>query len=183
MTKVASEIYDSVSEYGKISTVIGAVTSTFIGVIMLGIGIFLLAKKRVLTEHVTGSIVSIQNGKCEYIPSKFDPNTNQATSSEWNCTITVSYTVNGVSYSLVDTRRTPTHHQVGDVLTVYYSKSDPGASSVSSDDYRICGAVLLCAALCTVTIAWVWVWLTQKYKVAAAASGASSIASLFTRRA
>jgi hypothetical protein len=182
MTNVASDVYDGVAEYGKFSSMLGAVISSVLGLVMFGFGIYLLSKKRILTSRVEGKIVSIQNGKCEFIQGTYDQNTKRTTTSKWNCTITVSYTVNGIPYSQRDTTETSSKHQVGDSVVVYYSPSKPSVSSVVSDDYRIIGSALTCVSMCIVIGAWVWVWVTQRYKVAAAASGASSISSLFTNR-
>ena len=179
--EIATNVYDGVAEYGKIITIIGAIFATVIGLVVFGIGIYLISKKSVLTKTAVGKIVTINNdNKCAFIPGDYNRDTQKTGSSSWDCAITVSFeAADGKSYTHSETTRSQSMYHVGDTITVHYNPSKPSSSSLSSDDLRLCGAAMVGGALIVVTIAWLYVWFTRVNKVAAAVSGASSIASIF----
>ena len=180
--EIASNVYDGVAEYGKITSLIGAIITTVIGLIVFVIGIYIASKKSVLTRTAVGRIVAINNDKCTFIPGDYDRNTHKTGESSWDCAITVSFeAADRRSYTHTETTRSTRVYNVGDSITVYYNPSRPSSASLSSDDRRLIGAMMSCSALIVVTLAWLYVWFTRVNKVAAAVSGASSIASIFRR--
>ena len=179
MSSVASDVYEDVAEYGKVTNLIGAVVATIVCTILIGVGIYLTVRKRVLTASSIGNITNIQNGKCTFNQGSYDANTKRTSSSSWECTMTVSYMASGLSYTHVETQQTASQRNVGDLIPVYYQPSRPSNSSLVSDDMRMCGVSMSFISLLVLVFAWVGVWLTRNYKAAAAASGASSIVSVF----
>jgi hypothetical protein len=113
-----------------------------------------------LTSRIDGTITSIQDGSCSSIPNsehyvtkKTEFSVEKSLRVKWKCVITVTYIVNGTSYSKIHTvtESLPySPYSVGQRVDVYYDQVEPSVSSLYAEDYRTRGAVLASLSLCMV---------------------------------
>jgi len=155
---LSSEIYTGTADFGKTWSVIGAITSTFIGIILFVVGIVILVNKSTY-KSVMG--IAVSDSVCSW--------SNNNGNSIASCTTEVKYSV-GIDYQQnIDTGSS--RYKAGDYVKVYYGNNpnSPTGNPVSS----LVGWVLIIIAVLMIASSWIWVFLTRKYKFAAAAEGVS----------
>ena len=89
----------------------------------------------------------------------------------------VTNTVNGQT----STTMLPLDYFNGQTVVVWYDPTDPvGTASLTNDDWRVFGGILLGIGVAIIIIAWVHFWATNRFKAFAALEGGSTALNLFT---
>ena len=170
---MAEQVYDGAAAYGRFSSVMSAVGATFLAIIGVAIGIFILKKSAAQVESVA-TVNAPSTCRQELVSTSNNGNTR--TRLEDKCTTDVAYTALGSQRrSSVDT--SAARYATGDSLSVYYEPGSVGEVSASRVP-SVAGWICIGVSIAVSVFAWIWVLVTSNYKVAAAASGASSAMSM-----
>lgn len=149
-------IGSGVATYGKIRAVFGAVLGAIIIIAVIALGINRLDDKH--TSSVNGSITSITT------PPGCTSSTYKGVTT-YSCPVTVSYTVNGTSYTISHTLDDSKAAVVGQQISVQYDPSNPSDGIVEyppkSMAYIFFGAAAL--VLIIVVINTMLVFKSQSY--------------------
>lgn len=159
-------LYSGEATFGRINAVIGAVVATFIGIILVVVGIFLMFHKSHLKKIRGEAARNSQCNQSQTCDSKGSCHTTYA------CTTPVKYTVGGKDYR-ENLSTGSTSYETGDEVTFYYNPSDPTAIESAPAPPWI-GWAMIALALVVVFSSWAWVYVTRKSKVAAAVGGTAA---------
>ena len=158
--------YSATSNFGKIKAIISAVVTTFIGIIMIIIGIYFIKKISILTSTATATITQLNGDYCIQNNNIWTCNMNVS----FKDAIGKSYTINNIQSS------SQNNYTSGETIRIYYEPDNPNNASLQSDNTHTIGYILIIIAIIIMSISWIMVWLSQHYKIFAAAEGVSGIA-------
>lgn len=163
---LGNEIVGGVEGFGRFYAEISAIIATLIAVAMIIGGIFALVHKTTRTKSVQGTIIS---ANCV---------TNSSNANETDCTIQVTFPVNGNTYGPVTLNSTgmvnweTNFNNNQKSITIYYDPNNPSDSGLLGNNTKILGWVLIFIGIFLIIISWATVWLVKKYKWAAFGEGA-----------
>jgi hypothetical protein len=160
MSNVVGQIYSGAADLGRVYAIIGVVIGTLIGIAMIVGGSYVLYKKDPFTASVTGKVVS---------RSCFAS----------NCSIGVTYNVNGIAYNAGFTVAIQDPYVVGSSITVWYDPSNPNSSEVQRLPHDVLGWGLIVGGVVIIALVWFTLFLSRRYKFFAAAEGAYGTYRLF----
>jgi len=93
------------------------------------------------------------------------------------CTVTVSFSVNGVTYTPV-VQTSDAMHSVGQTITVNYDPVNPNNASVNQLSSWALGLILIGFAILILGGAWYNYYIVNRFKTVAAAEGVGEIAGI-----
>jgi hypothetical protein len=108
------------------------------------------------------------------------------TIEEENMEFTKAFTVSRTVVTTTDgnetkTRVDPLGYQNGQRVQLWYDPADGlHSASLSDDDWRRVGAIVLLLSLLLLVAAWAWFWATLRYKPLAALQGGTTAVSMLT---
>ena len=149
-----NKIYSAAADVGKLSADAGVIIGTPISLILVGLGIYFLAKKQGLgSVTTTATIINVGTGS-----------------------ITVTYKANKkvcTSTIMVDPSETYTKNSQ---ITINYSSSDPCTPYIGKGtSSKVLGGILLGIGLFILLIIWVSYYLVHRSKALAAVEGGEAI--------
>ena len=171
MSQIGQEIYSDAASFGKLRAIISVVIGTLLGLGLIIGGIVLLARKTKRTKNVNG--VSTDN--------KVPPCTSVSKDNNitYQCNFSLSYTINGTEYTKQFNTNESKNYSGKKQMKLYYDPENVNDISITQDNYRTIGGVLLGCGFLIIIIVWVSLWATNKYKFIAAASGTSGAIQMF----
>lgn len=167
--ELGQEVYSGMAEYGKIRSGISLVFVSIIALVFIIIGCYLVLKKETYTEKVIGKI---EKSDCTVII--------KGDNKSYNCSLEIKYKVNDIEYTLKTTTDSSTQYVSGNNIDVYVNKDNHSDASIQYGTKTI-GWIMIGIAL----IIWIGTalhfYFSMKYKGFAAFTGASDVASAFSR--
>lgn len=162
MSNIGSSVYNGAIELERGKTLIGAICGTLIGLCLCVLGGFIFVKKTSTSEAtVSANVCTVVQGAT-------------------TCKITISYLVNGTSYTT--TLISPTSHDVGTKFSIVYDPSNPQRVSIpNSMSNSMAGLGMMGCAVCLVVIGWGWWYVTNKYESVAAVQAVGDTLSILRR--
>ena len=163
---LGNEIYSGAASFGTIWALLGAISSTVIGIIMIVVGIYLLVHKND-RDSFPATILYI-NGPGGHPCQKVQDNPIQ-----YACTITVKYSG---SPTPVDINYIGGQvYYIGEQVTIYVKKGNPRDVTFSKGIPNWIGWILIAVAIFIMAASWFWYWASRKWKFVAAAEGVGGI--------
>ena len=168
---LGDRIYSTAIEAEKAKSIFNAVIGTIVGLCLLSVAIYLITKKDSLTAETDATITS---STCNVVTS--------GQNYTYNCTMVVSYTINGNTYTQSLITNSSTQYVNGTTIRIKYNPSNPSEIAVKSLSNSTIGFILIGVALCIVIGSWVMMYLTRKYEGVAALSAISDVSSAIRGR-
>lgn len=169
---LGDQLYNDAASLGRLRALIGLIAGVVIAVIMIIIGIARLisASSKKHTMSVVATVTQL-TGCQSLTPSN----------PSYECTVALSYTVNGVVYNVSSFSSTSKKMMaVGQTITVYYDPANPNDISNESRYYeKKIGWGLIGLAILIIGMAYFFWWLSNRYTFFAAAEGVGTVAQLF----
>lgn len=158
------KIYSGIAEFGKIKAGMSLVFSVIFGIILLGVGIYLLRKKDIYTKESVGRIIK---AACSTVSGQ--------STTQYNCNLTIEFTVGTTTYTVDNLTITSGKQYIpGNSITVYYNPENPNEASLSKWS-KWWGYGLIIGGFFVILYGAINFWLTTKYKGYAAFEGASNV--------
>jgi hypothetical protein len=162
---LGKELYSGASSFGRVWALFGAITATFVGIILIGIGIFIMTRKS--DRKAYSATVVYVNG-----PNGPPCQKTQDNPVQYTCTITIKYS--GYSSPINIDYMGSKMYYVGETITVYVKNGNPSDVSLSGNVPKWLGLVFIIPALLMIVGSWFWYWASRKWKFVAAAEGGSA---------
>lgn len=162
-----NEIYDDAADLGRTYATISLVISIILGIILLGVSLYLIFGKNAHTDMVMAQIKTISCGG----PTIINNNTTR------NCSTTLTFNYNGKDYSVTDFSYTYSGNadpntMIGTSIKVFVDPNNPiDVSTISKSTDKKIGLVLLGISVFLVGGSILHWWLARRYKFMAAAEG------------
>lgn len=172
-TNLGYELYTGAADFGRIRATIGVIIGTFISIIAIIGGIYLISKQTKFNKNVMGTI-SNSPSCIPYIENK---------NTMYNCyNLNVYYKVNNTEYKIDNQSINNIDHEYkeNDEIIVYYNENDPNSTSLTSDNTHIIGWISIVVGLFILISYWLWFYFSMKYKFIAASQGLAGTASLIS---
>ena len=183
---LGSEVYTGVADFGVIIADLKAIGGLIIGLIFVGIGIYLVVQKITRTATVNGLVT---NPACSYGINSSNTNSGTTTNSYYDCLFSVKYTVGGKDYTLTGQEtKSGINYQINyqasspPTIKVFYNPDDPNDASISDDYSHTIGWVLIVIGAVIAISGIIWAWLANKYKIIGAYEGARTGIGMVTGR-
>ena len=179
---LGSEVYTGVADFGVIIADLKAIGGLIIGLIFIGIGIYLLVQKITRTATVNGIILNSTNSggtsrapNCTYNTNRSTTDSGTTTTSYYDCIFDIRYNVNGTDYTLkgVDSKGS-IYYAGGESIKLWYNPDDPNDASISDDYSHTVGWILIVIGAVIAISGIIWAWLANKYKIVGAYEGATT---------
>ncbi len=154
-SSLASDVYSDASELGKVYTTVGLITGSFISLIFLGIGIYMLTKNNTHTQALSATI-------------------NSLNCSANICFANLSYNYNNKNYIKLNfsINNTNNLYKTGDLYPIYLDPNNPDDIALDSPkDDKVMGYILVGISILIFggsIFSW---WLSRTSKLYAAAEG------------
>jgi len=181
MTSTASggglgqEIYTGAADFGVAWALIGAITGTIIGIIMIIGGIYVLMHRNDYTP-VQGKVTLINGSATGQCQSSLIHASNGSSSNDttvFNCLVTVQFSYKGEDRKADISYSGNKGFYVGQVTTVYVRTNDPEDVSLNGSIPGWVSAITISFGLVIAIGGWFWYWASKRWKFVAAAEGAS----------
>ena len=177
-----SSVVDGLSTIGRVQSYFSVAGTTFVCMGGIAVALWLLTRRRKLTQTVKGVVVA--DPQCDPVnPSSC---TMQCTyiilEKEYTTTLSVSRTVKTVTTN-GQTEQTigSLPYRSGETVSLWYDPSDVvGTISLMNDDWRKVGGIFLVLSLFVLGAGWAWFWAVQHYKQLAALQGGTTALSMVT---
>jgi hypothetical protein len=163
---LGTEIYSGAAEFGRFRALLGVIFGTVIGIIMIGIGIYLAARRTKRTLSVFGNI---KDGVPQCTVSSYSD--KNGTTITYNCVFTVDYKIDDKPYSHTFTTNSSTNYVGIKDIRLYYESGKEGDVSLSEDNTHIAGWIVLGIGVFLIIGSWISWYIINRFKFAAAASG------------
>lgn len=162
MSSLTSSIYSGAAAYGRGVSWVGAFLASLIGLVLIGIAIFILVQR---TPTLTVTATVQPNSNCNFNPS----------SQNYSCSLNISYTVNGTTYSNQWTTTTTTNYQPGNTIPITINANNPQLIATPPPSWQTwLPWLFIIIGVVIIIIGWVSVYLASKSKLYAAATGVGS---------
>jgi len=206
MSDGVSAIYSGASDFGKFTATIGGIIGTLIGIIIIGIGVYLLIEGSRRTSQTTGNITrstcvfeplvintSTSNSASTptrptflppvvFLPPVFTGSTGSTGSTGAFCNITVDWQVGSQSCTGSFAVENEPKFSLGNTVSIFYDPKDPcnSGSLVSQKESSKIGIILIVVGVVFVALVWLGVYLVYRFKFLAAAEGVGSVINIAT---
>ncbi len=160
MNTVGEKIYSGVAEYGKVKSGLNLFFGLLIGLLFLGLGIFVLRRKKVYTENVKGKIIT-----AECIQEKDKDN-----NTIWSCNMNIDYKVKDMEYTVDLFKKSSKKYNKDDFIDLYYDINDSKNVSLEKDE-NMFGWIFVGISLFLISFLIINFILTMKYKSYASVVG------------
>lgn len=164
MNGAISTISNTVTDYGKVYSMISAIISTILAIILIVMSIILIMKKHNKTSIVQGIITS---SRCnEY---------SLYSETSYECQLTVSYVVNGKKYSRIINTKGPIKYVTNSLIELDYDPNNPTDVQIKSIGSRKLAIILIIIAVILLSFSWGYYYLVLKYPSFALFAGTEDI--------
>jgi hypothetical protein len=176
-----SEVYTGVADFGVIIADLKAIGGVIIGLIFIGIGIYLLVQKITRTATVTGTVLNVSNSggnsnnpSCTPTSTTTTSNSGSTTNTYWECIFDVKYTVGDKDYTAKGQETRSIYYKGGESIPIFYNPDNPNDASISDDYSHTVGWILIVIGVVIALSGIIWAWLANKYKIIGAYEGATT---------
>jgi hypothetical protein len=179
MSDTINTIYTGASDFGQWTALLSAFLATLIGLLAIGVGIYLLVEDSLRTQKVQGTVESVT---CSGTTSS----TTSSSTSSGSCLIDVRYVVQRKTFTRKFAVDNPTTLQKGSTVTLFVDPKDPQDNVVldignaNNNAASIAGGVLIGVGLLILIVGWIVYYLTRRYKFFAAAEGVGEAANIIS---
>jgi hypothetical protein len=155
------DIYSGIATFGVVMSDIKAIMGSFIGIILIVVGIGMIIKKSFRTLTLIGTVKS---SNCTEI---IDSN-----NIHYNCDFTVEYNVEGKTQTKsFSNTYSYKKYNVNDIITLWYDPDNTSNIDISSDNLHSLGWGILILGVIIIISSIIWAYLANKYKAVAALQG------------
>jgi hypothetical protein len=185
---IGDEMYTGASELGKFYAIISLIICSIIFIICLIYGRFLISKKTKYSETVKAKILTSSSppSNCLQYDSTVTRDKSTVVVKKYKCELTISFTLkdkSGVETSYVSKVSSDTEIDYSKIpeIKIYYDPTNPVDCSMSSDDTKAFGWILIVIGFFVIIGSFINYYLTQKYKFFSSASGLMGTINMFRR--
>ena len=168
MGNTSSTVGDTLATAGKVRSTMGLVAGGVIGGIMLLIAVYLLSRHHKYTHTVQGTV-----GKASC--SQSSKYRNGRAYMEYDCSLTITYTVNGKPYTISLSTDSSHSYSVGNTVSLQYNSSDPSDARITQLSDQTISLLLLGLAVLIVGGAYLSFWGTRHSRTYAQYEGIGMI--------
>jgi hypothetical protein len=162
---IGDDLYDGAATFGRFMATVWLVIGTIIGLVLLGISLYLLLTPPKYSEHTTAKVIE---AKCDRV------STGDSRGSANNCNMKIEYTVD--DKKIVQDHsvfQSSTYYSVGSELKIRYNPDNP-EDFTTAVSRKTVGWILLAIGLVVMVISWVSWWIVTSFKFASASMGAAT---------
>jgi len=172
MSDIVNELYTDSAELGKIYSNIGIILGILIFSVLCMSGIYNVMTPDV-KKQTEAKIIKVNS--CDpRITTTNNSKTNQTTTSTtYDCVLTVSYSVNGVSYSNNIILSRNTQYNVDEIVTISYEIANPNNISEASASNSTLASISMCIGITILLGCGINYYFTTHSKIYASATGIS----------
>jgi len=156
--EVMDNTLDAAASFGRIMAWMKSILGTFIALILIAIGIFMLTRKNKFSMRANGTVTS---SKCDTSDPK-----------NLTCTITFEFTPDKGKVVASAPMVVNQSYIKGQNVTVHYEAANPNNFVLNPVPIKWIGGILLVVGLLVLVFVWVWLWVVNKNKTAAVMNGA-----------
>ena len=162
-TGAGDDVYSGVASFGVIMSDIRAIFGTFIGLIIIIVGIGMIIKKSFRTSTLIGNIKSSDCVEVIYANSN---------NIEYNCNFTVNYSIGDKiqTKNFIDNYSNKKYNP-NDTITLWYDPDNSNNIDIHSDNLHPIGWGLLIIGVIIIVSSILWAYLANKYKFVGALEG------------
>lgn len=164
-----NDLYTGASGVGKIWTLVTAIISTLICLLMFALGIYIIYHKNYL-KQIEGKIVK-SSYDCSVVKNTTTNKGSSNTSESKTCRFDVQYTVDNKNYT--KTFSSSDIYSVDNIVTIWYDPNHPDRSEFNPAS-KIVGWFIIGLSFFILFGAWFMVWFTRHNKFIAASVGAGA---------
>jgi hypothetical protein len=161
---IGDDLYDGAATFGRFMATVWLVIGTIIGLVLLGISLYLLLTPPKYSEHTTAKVIE---AKCDRVP------TGDSRGMVNDCLLKIEYTVDDKHIVKDYNSKSSTYYSVGSELKIRYNPDNP-EDFTTAISRKVVGWILLAIGLVIMVISWVSWWIVTSFKFAAAATGVGS---------
>ena len=162
---LGEQLYDGAAGVGVVMATVSLFIGILIAIIMIGVGIYLLLRKKTST-NISGIVKTV---KCKNVTEEI----NNKSTTIVNCDMMIEYTVDGKKYTSPLATNNGTH-SVGDSISIHYKNDNPNIIYTSiNTDYIAYGLIVI--AIVIVLFVSVNYYMVSHNKFYAATSGVINI--------
>lgn len=158
MNNAVDNIYSGAAAVGQFRVWIGAVISTFFGVLLVGLGLWFLWENWHLSEDKAAVVNT--DSVCHQDSDKLQ-----------TCTTNITYTVDGKQYT--KDFEGSKQYKAKDVVVVFYTADDPTNAQIELPS-KLFSGLLIGGGIALTAFSWGLVWLVNRYKPLAAFEGVAT---------
>jgi amino acid transporter len=159
VSKIGKAVYKGAATYGRITAILSLVLAIILGIVLFGIGWYLINKPA--DKKVTAFVSDVKDASyCKNGNNKFTG-------------YCVSFTLDDIGKTKTEYVQTNSILNVGDKVTLY--ESDDETFSLKNNNYKAFGYLLFVVGLIIVAFAGLQFYFTQKSKTYAAFQGAQQV--------
>lgn len=170
-SSVGNKIYEGAAEYGKIRALISSLVVTFIAIIGIVIGLYLIFKKESYDATIAGTVTK---SVCKPVVIRTSQN-KPANAND--CDINVSYVVSGKTYEKSFVSQQSSIISVGSSMDIDYESANPINARIHEFNKKYIGFIIITIVTFILVISWVSYYLTSKSTAYAAATGSVGLVS------
>jgi hypothetical protein len=174
-----NELVDGAADVGVAFATMRLGVGTLIALVFLAIGVYLLLSPASESQAGTGTITAITDGG--QVPTTYDSNGYPVTSTQRVYTLEVQYTCGGTAhkFNMIKQAYAGTY-SVGGTTPVEFNPNQCSDVRAATTSNASIGLILCAVGLVTFLISFVWWYVVRHSKTAAAVSGVSDVAGMFT---
>jgi hypothetical protein len=163
-------VYNTTSEIGKTTTTIQFYIALCLGLILACCGSYFVSQKSTMVNGTA----TIASATCNQVTKV----TNGKSSISYSCTLSISYVVDGKTYTSNIVADNSTPYMVGTTIDISYDPKNPSNVTLRQMSGTMMGSISCCIGITIVCAASLNYYFASKSKAYAAYQGASSIARL-----
>lgn len=163
VSAIGQGLYSGAATLGRITTIIGALIGSFIALVFIAFGIYMLLQKNAFTSNTTATIQQVSCSPQEGL---------------LQCSLTLSYQVNGIDYSATLTTYSSVSYVQGQTITIYYDPQNPATFELQIIPNTAIGAVCIVIGAIILIMIWAAVYFARSYKPYAAYVGVTDVVRL-----
>ncbi|ATZ80262.1 hypothetical protein BMW23_0204 [Bodo saltans virus] len=164
----ANTIYNAAASAGKAQSNITAVIGTIIGIIMIGISIYLFTQNQ---NNLVDSTALVTSSSCLPVITKNE--------SHYNCSLGIKYQIGSEQYTGKIVTNDSTQYNINNIVGITYDSNDPKNVTNHQVRSKTIGIVLCSIGIIIVVFVWINFYYVHKYKSYAAQTGTDAILSRF----
>lgn len=153
---LGDEIYSGAASFGVLYSLIGAIAGTIIGIIMIGVAIYMLTRK-VEYNIVEGTILTVA---CRPVQN-----------NDQTCNINIVYKYKDKDENKFINYTGKTMYSANQKVSLYINTEDSNDISLNGPAPKWVGILVGVIGLFIILSGWFWYWASKNYKFVGAAAG------------
>ena len=161
---IGDDLYDGAASFGRFMATVWLVIGTLIGLVLLGISLYLLLTPPKYSEEATAKVKEV---KCDRVPS------GDSRGMLNDCIMKIEYTVDDKPIVKDYNSKGSKYYTTGDNIKIRYNPDNP-EDFTTAISRKTVGWILLGIGAFIMILSWVSWWIVNQFKFAAAATGVGS---------